>query len=71
MYKNGLPVLHLWGKNDATSPESFLAIVRKVLPWGKIIGYEGAGHWLMLEKEAEVTRDVLNWLTDAELKSKL
>ena len=71
MYNSGLPVLHLRGTNDATSPESLLGIVRKVLPWGKIIAYEGAGHWLMLEKEAEVTRDVLDWLTDVELKSKL
>ena len=71
MYNSGLPVLHLRGTNDTTSPESLLGIVRKVLPWGKIIAHAGAGHWLMLEKEAEVIRDVLDWLTDVKLKSKL
>jgi len=45
--------------------------MRKVLPWGKIIAYEGAGHWLMVEKKDEVTRDVLDWLTGVGAKSKL
>jgi len=45
--------------------------VRKVLPWGKIITYEGVGHWLMLEKKDDVIKDVLDWLTDARLKPKL
>jgi soluble epoxide hydrolase/lipid-phosphate phosphatase len=70
-YKKGLPVLHLRGTDDTTSPESRTGIMRKLLPWGKIITYEGTGHWLMLERKAEVTRDVLDWLTDVVLKSKL
>jgi len=70
-YKKGLPVLHLRGANDATSPEPITEIVRKVLPWGKFITYEGAGHWLMLEKKDEVIRDVLGWLADVWPKSKL
>lgn len=70
-YKKNLPVLHLRGGNDTTSPESHIETVRKVLPWGKIITYEGAGHWLMVEKKEEVTRDVLDWLSGVELKSKL
>jgi len=70
-YKKGLPVLHLRGTNDATSPEYSMRAVRKILPWGKIITYEGAGHWLMLEKKDEVTRDVLDWLGDVGIKSKL
>ena len=45
--------------------------MRKVLPWAKIITYEGTGHWLMLEKKDEVIRDVLDWLTDLRPKSKL
>ena len=71
VYRKGLPVLHLRGANDATSPESLLQIVRKILPWGKIITYEGAGHWLMVERKDEVIQDVLDWLADVGLKSKL
>lgn len=67
----GLPVLHLRGLDDATSPEVPFEIARKALPWGRIITYEGAGHWLMLERKDEVIRDVLNWLADVKLKSKL
>jgi pimeloyl-ACP methyl ester carboxylesterase len=70
-YKKDLPVLHLRGANDITSPERSLETARKVLPWGKFITYEGAGHWLMLEKKDKVIRDVLDWLTDMRLKSKL
>ena len=57
-------MLLLRGGNDATSPEFAVRVMRKVLPWGKIITYEGAGHWLMLEKKDEVIRDVLDWLSD-------
>ena len=39
--------------------------MRKVLPWARMVTYEGAGHWLMVEKKDEVTRDVLDWLTDS------
>jgi len=70
-YKKGLPVLHLRGANDATSPEQATEIMRKVLPWGKIITYPDAGHWLMVEKKDEVTRDVLDWLSGVGHKSKL
>jgi len=71
VYKMGLPVLHLRGLDDATSPEVPFEIARKVLPWGRFITYEGAGHWLMLERKDEVIRDVLDWLADMKLKSKL
>lgn len=63
-YKETVPVLHLWGENDQTSPELGVSTMRKVLPWAKIITYEGAGHWIMVERRDEVTRDVLSWLAD-------
>ena len=71
VYKKGLPVLHLRGANDSTSPEQATEIMRKVLPWGNIINYADAGHWLMVEKKDEVTRDVLDWLSGVGHKSKL
>ena len=67
----GLPVLQLRGLSDATSPEVPFEIARKALPWARTITYEGAGHWLMLERKDEVIRDVLDWLTDMKLKPKL
>ena len=70
-YKKDLPVLHLRGGSDTTSPEFAVENMRKILPWGKIITYEGAGHWLMVERRDEVIRDVLGWLTDIRPKSKL
>jgi len=42
--------LHPRGTNGTTNPESLIEVVRRVLPWGKIIVYEAAGHRLMLEK---------------------
>jgi pimeloyl-ACP methyl ester carboxylesterase len=45
--------------------------MHKILPWAKIITYAGAGHWLMVERKEEVTRDVLDWLSDIKRKSKL
>jgi len=45
--------------------------MRKVLPWAKIITYEGAGHWLMVDKKGEVIQDVLDWLSGVGPKSKL
>jgi soluble epoxide hydrolase/lipid-phosphate phosphatase len=70
-YEKDLQVLHLRGSNDATSPEVALNVMRKVLPWAKVIIYEGAGHWLMVEKKDEVIRDVLDWLNGIGPKSKL
>ena len=70
-YKTDLPVLHLRGANDATSPEPMVKTMRKILPWAKIITYEGTGHWLMVEKKDEVVRDVLDWLADMGPKPKL
>ena len=57
------------GAKDITAPDLIVDIMRKALPRTKIVTYEDAGHWLMLEKKDEVTRDVLNWLADCELKS--
>ncbi|KAF9782169.1 Alpha/Beta hydrolase protein [Thelephora terrestris] len=63
VYKESVPVLYLRGSNDATSPEQVVGVMRKALPWARIVTYEGAGHWLMVETKDEVTRDVLDWLT--------
>jgi len=70
-YKEDVPVLYLRGANDATSPELVVGVMRKALPWAKIVTYEGAGHWLMLEKKDEVTREVLDWLAGMGPKPKL
>jgi pimeloyl-ACP methyl ester carboxylesterase len=70
-YKEDVPVLHFRGANDVTSPELGVKAMRKVLPWTKVVTYAGTGHWLMLEKRKEVTRDVLNWLGDIGRKPKL
>lgn len=67
-YKEDVPVLFIRGANDITTPDLIVDIMRQALPWTKIVTYEGAGHWLMLEKKDEVTQDVLNWLADFERK---
>ena len=40
---------------------------RRLYPTAKIITYEGAAHWLMIERKEAVTRDVLDWLYDVGL----
>ena len=34
----------------------------KNLSNSEVISYGGAGHWLMLERKEQVTKDVLSWL---------
>ena len=40
---------------------------RRLYPAAKIITYEDAAHWLMIEKKEAVTRDVLDWLYEVGL----
>ena len=39
----------------------------RLYPAAKIITYEDAAHWLLIEKKEAVTRDVLDWLGEVGL----
>ena len=70
-YAVDIPVLFLRGTADSTSPETDIGLMKKLLPQTKVINYEGAGHWLMYQEKENVVKDVLAWLSESSLTSKL
>lgn len=70
-YAVKIPVLFLRGTADRTSPELGVVFIKKFLPQTKVINYEGAGHWLVYEEKENVVKDVLAWLSESSLTSKL
>lgn len=67
VYEKGTPVLFLRGGKDGTSSKAGMRETRRLYPTAKIVTYEDAGHWLMIEKKDAVTRDVLDWLCEVGL----
>lgn len=66
-YRHGTPVLFLRGGKDGTSTKVGMRETRRLYPAAKIITYEDAAHWVMIEKKEAVTRDVLKWLCEVGL----
>ena len=66
-YRHGTPVLFLRGAKDGTSSKAGVRETRRLYPTARIITYEDAAHWLMIEKKEAVTRDVLDWLCEVGL----
>ena len=66
-YRKGTPVLFLRGAKDGTSSKAVMRETRRLYPAAKIITYEDAAHWIMIEKKEAVTRDVLDWLCEVGL----
>ena len=66
-YRDGTPVLFLRGAKDGTSTKAGVRETRRLYPTARIITYEDAAHWLMIEKKEAVTRDVLDWLCEVGL----
>ena len=66
-YRQGTPVLFLRGGKDGTSSKAVMRETRRLYPAAKIITYEDAAHWLLIEKKETVTRDVLDWLCEVGL----
>lgn len=64
-------MLFLRGTADRTSPEAGVVLIKKLLPQTKVVNYEGAGHWLMHDEKEKVAKDVLTWLTESNIVSKL
>ena len=70
-YAVKIPVLFLRGTADSTSPEIGVGLIKRFLPQTKVVNYEGAGHWLMYQEKENVVKDVLAWLSESGLTSKL
>lgn len=66
-YEPGTPVLFLRGNKDGTSSKAAMRETLRLYPTARIITYEDAAHWLMLEKKETLTRDVLDWLSEVGL----
>ena len=60
-------ILFLRGSKDGTRAKAGVSGTRRLYPVVKIITYEDAAHWLMIERKETVTRDVLDWLYDVGL----
>lgn len=57
------PMLFLYGKNKPTMFHSPVFVDRlNAAPGSRAVGFE-AGHWVMLDKPAEVSAEVLAWLS--------
>jgi soluble epoxide hydrolase/lipid-phosphate phosphatase len=57
-----LPVLFLWGPMDPVTTPMQMQRARKWIPRLQDIGFEGKGHWLMVEAKEMVTEKVMGWL---------
>ena len=66
-YRQGTPVLFLRGAKDGTSTKAGMRETRRLYPTARIITYEDAAHWLMIEKKEAVAMDVLDWLCEVGL----
>ena len=57
------PTLYLHGSDDGCMGVEVAESVRTLSPWAEVRIIEGAGHFLQLEKPAEVAAAVLGWVS--------
>ena len=68
--RDDLPVLFVRGVLDPTSPAQAAEEVHKLVSNLKVISVE-AGHWVTVQTKDRVNEEVLTWLSDLSLKTKL
>lgn len=57
-----LPVLCLFGTEDATCPPVAVRNSKKFIDQLKVVPLSGVGHWVMLEAPEAVSEEILRWL---------
>lgn len=57
------PTLYLHGRNDGCIGIEVAESVRTMCPWASVQIIEGAGHFMQLEKPAEVNKAIIDWVT--------
>jgi pimeloyl-ACP methyl ester carboxylesterase len=58
----GKPTLFVWGKHDVSFPYTNTEKVAVLIPHAKVVGIEGAAHWVNIEKAAAVNAAVVEFL---------
>ncbi|KAG8219023.1 hypothetical protein J3R82DRAFT_4779 [Butyriboletus roseoflavus] len=64
-FRTDLPVLFLFGTEDATCNPAAVRNSEKFIDQLKVVPIPGAGHWVMLEAPQTVTEVILEWLGSA------
>lgn len=70
IYKSGentikniqVPTLHIWGKNDKTTPESMIMDNVDAIPFSKLIVYDECGHAPFVDKPTELLNDIKSFI---------
>jgi pimeloyl-ACP methyl ester carboxylesterase len=57
------PTLYLHGADDGCIGSEVAESMRTFSPWATLKIVEGAGHFLQLEKPAEVNKLIIDWVT--------
>lgn len=57
------PILFIWGKQDVSFPFSNTQKLSKLIPKAKVIGIEGAAHWVNIEQADEVNKAMIEFLS--------
>ena len=57
------PTLYLHGSNDGCIGTEVAELARAMAPWATVQIVEGAGHFMQLEKPAEVNKLIIDWIT--------
>lgn len=58
-----IPVLMLWGKNDAFIDQQLAHESIELCSNGKLILFENSGHWILHEQSEAVNREILSFLS--------
>jgi pimeloyl-ACP methyl ester carboxylesterase len=62
LHRIKLPALVIWGENDKIMPLTYATVWRERLPEAQLVVVERCGHLPHVERAAEVTRHVLDFL---------
>ncbi|EJU06363.1 alpha/beta-hydrolase [Dacryopinax primogenitus] len=67
-----LPAVFVQPMEDPTAPQGAIDAMKTIVPGLEIIQYEGAGHWILLDRADDVSRDLMAWIDKVlEQKGKL
>lgn len=60
------PMLFIWGKEDVSFPFTNAEKAKQLIPHAKVIGIEGAAHWVNVEKSEETNLTIINFLSSVD-----
>jgi pimeloyl-ACP methyl ester carboxylesterase len=57
------PTLYIHGRNDGCIGTEVAESAASMCPWATFAIVEGAGHFMQLEKPAEINKLIIDWVT--------